>query len=291
MSEPIVAVIFDCDDTLGADTISFMLQQYGIDPQGFWDEIGSMVKDGWDPPQAYMSRILEYVQDGKIKSLNRRDLRKIGKKLPLFPGVPRLFGELRKFISKNQQLKNAHIYLEFYIISGGLEEVIRGSKLAKDMNGIFGCNFLYSPKTGPAVAIKSLVSFTEKTKFVFAINKGISEDELRIDPYRVNDSVSETERRVPFKNMIYVGDGPSDIPCLSMITYFDGKGIGASPPTKTFRKGYELARGKRITVGPYTADYRRGTDMRKALEEIILTAGLDIVFEMRKHTVPAPIHS
>jgi len=156
--------------------------------------------------------------------------------------------------------------------------------------GIVGCNFAHDTRTRLPIAVKSTVSFTEKTRFVFAINKGISLEDARTNPYLVNDSIKESERRIPFKNMIYIGDGPSDIPCLSLITKNGGEGVGVSPQAQTFKKGYEMARGERITVGPYTADYRKGTDMRKVLEQIILTKGLEIAVETRKRVVSAPKH-
>lgn len=90
--------------------------------------------------------------------------------------------------------------------------------------------------------------------------------------------------------MIYIGDGPSDIPCLSAVTGGGGTGIGVSAPFDSFAKGYELARGKRITVGPYTANYKKGSDMRKVLEETILRLGLEIGFDKRKNIVNAPGH-
>jgi hypothetical protein len=117
------------------------------------------------------------------------------------------------------------------------------------------------------VAVKSSVSFTEKTKFIYAINKGITGKRLRSNPYSVNDVISEEDRRIPFRNIIYVGDGPSDIPCFSMITASGGDGIGV---TEKIAKGYELAKGKRTTTGPYSPDYRTGSDMRRALEAAIL---------------------
>lgn len=290
MAESVIAIIFDCDDTLCPDSISFMLEKCGIDPVEFWKEIDTRVRAGWDPPQAYMSRILEYVQEGKITNLTRRKLRQMGKELSLFPGLPEILKELRQFILSKKDLKKARVSLEYYVLSGGMEEMIRGSQLAKYMNGIVGCNFIHEKKKGLPIAIKSTVSFTEKTKFVFAINKGISLDEARTNPYLVNDSIDESGRRIPFKNMIYIGDGPSDIPCLSLIAKKGGEGVGVSPPSQTFKKGYEMARGERITVGPYTADYRRSTDMRKVLEQIILTKGLDIAVEARKRVVSAPQH-
>ena len=88
--------------------------------------------------------------------------------------------------------------------------------------------------------------------------------------------------------MIYIGDGPSDIPCLSAITAGEGTAIGVTSPSGTFQKGYELARGHRITVGPYTANYSKGSDMRKVLEETILRIGLQIDIERKKNVVNAP---
>jgi hypothetical protein len=165
--------------------------------------------------------------------------------------------------------------------------MIRGNEIAKHIDGIFGCNFAYDTN-GKPTGIKSSISFTEKTRYLYGINKGIGVDDLRANPYKINDAVPGEKRRIPFSQMIYIGDGPSDIPSLSAISQYGGVGIGVSSPNKTFRKGYELARGKRITVGPYTANYQQGSDMRKVLEETILRIGLEISVEKKKHVVDAP---
>lgn len=178
MTEPVIAIIFDFDNTLGPDTISFLLTEYGIRPDDFWAEIGKDVRNGYDPPQAYMKRILRYVQEeGVMKGLTREKLRQFGSKLPLYPGLPSAFAEAKKTISSTRvaEFRNAGVRLGFYIISGGLEEMIRGTALAEHMDGIFGCTFDYDPRTHLPVAIKSTISFTEKTRYVFAINKGLSE--------------------------------------------------------------------------------------------------------------------
>lgn len=288
MAEPVIAIIFDFDDTLGPDTISFLLEKYNIKPEGFWKEIDDRVYNGWDPPQAYMNRILEHVREGKIKDLTKQKLQDLGGKLPLFPGLPNAFDEVNKYTWRIKKLREGGIKLEFYIITGGLEEIIRGTAIAGYMNGIFGCNFDYDPSTNLPCDIKSVISFTEKTRFVFAINKGISEEIARANPYIVNTAMPDNERRIPFANMIYIGDGPSDIPCLSLIRKNKGEVIGVCPPAKRFKRGYELARGRRITIGPYSANYERDSDMRKALEEAILARGLDILVEKRKHWVEPP---
>lgn len=286
MAQSVIGIVFDFDDTLGPDTISLFLQKQKVKPDVFWQEVNEMVKEGWDPPLAYMHRMVSLSQQGKL-DVSIEKLRKIGKEIKLFPGLPKAFQELKDFVSKNQSLKGARIELEFYIISGGLEEMVRATSISKFIDGIFGCNFAYDDK-GNAMGIKSAISFTEKTRYVHGIRKGIDVLTLRNNPYRINDAIEKSDQRVPFSHMIYIGDGPSDIPCLSAITSGGGVGIGVSGTG--FRKGYELARGKRITVGPYSANYKKDSDMRKVLEETILRIGLEIDMERRKSVISAPGH-
>ncbi len=289
MAESVIAIIFDFDETLGTDTISFILQQQDIDPLRFWKQVNSMVDVGWDPPLAYMHEMLTLSQKGRL-DLSRKKLRKLGKKLPLFPGLPHALKELKDYSQQNELLSKSRITLEFYILSGGLEEVIRSTRLSSFINGIFGCNFAYNDDQIQPIGIQSAISFTEKTRFLHGIRKGIDVVTLRSDPYRINDAIKPAMQRIPFSRIIYIGDGPSDIPCLSPVIREGGVGIGVSAPFGTFKKGYELARGKRITVGPYTANYKPGSDMRKVLEETILRVGLSIDLDRKKNIVKAPTH-
>lgn len=287
MNESVIAVVFDFDGTLGPDTIASLLAANEISPKTFWQEVDNRVEEGWDPPLAYMQLLLEYAKVKKI-DVSKKTLRQIGASLKLYPGLPKAFGELKNYVKKEPELRNARIKLEFYIISGGIEEMILGNEIAEHMDGIFGCNFVYDRKGLMPLGVKSAISFTEKTRFLYGINKGISVTDLRSNPYKLNDAVSPDAYRVPFPQMIYIGDGPSDIPCLSAISKYGGTGIGVSSSEKTFKKGYELARGKRITVGPYTANYKRGSDMRKVLEETLLRIGLEIAINKKKHIINAP---
>jgi hypothetical protein len=285
MNESVIALIFDFDGTLGPDTISSLLREQKIDPENFWADVAKLVKADWDPPLAYMHLLWQYAREEKV-DLSQKQLREIGSRLQLFPGLPQAFAELKSYVTTHIELQKARVKLEFYIISGGIEEMIRGSELAEQVNGIFGCNFAY--RGGKVIGIKSAISFTEKTRFLYGINKGINVKELRANPYKINDALPTGTRRIPFSQMIYIGDGPSDIPCLSAITQYGGTGIGVSSPTSSFQKGFELARGKRITVGPYTANYASGSDMRKVLEETIFRIGLEIDVNQKKHIVQAP---
>jgi len=281
MKKPVIAIVCDFDDTLGIDTIGFLLSTTNIPLDKFWQETKDMVRnDGWDPPLAYMHQLLECSKRGEV-DISKKALNNWGKKLPLFPGLPKAFAELHDYVKNSEMIKEAQIELEFYIISGGLEEMILGSSLSKYVNGVFGCSFAYD-KEGKPYAVKTAVTFTEKTRYLYGINKGIDTKELRTHPYKIDTVVEDKNRRIPFKQMIYIGDGPSDIPSLSAISQHGGTGIGVVSPHKTFRKGYELAKGKRITVGPYTANFKSGSDMRKVLEETILRIGLEIIEGKRR---------
>lgn len=191
MNEAVIAIVFDFDETLGPDTISHVLQEQNITPNKFWKEVNSMVEEGWDPPLAYMHLLLEASKKGKL-DVSRKSLQIFGKKLPLFPGLPSALKELKEYVLANPSFKKSHITLEMYIISGGLEEVIRASKLSPFIDGIFGCTFAYDNSSEP-VGIKSAISFTEKTRFLHGIRKGIDPLTLRTDPYRVNDAIASLQ--------------------------------------------------------------------------------------------------
>jgi len=287
-TQNVIAVIFDCDDTLCLDTITFLLQSYGIDPKLFWREVAEEVSAGWDPPLAYMYKVIDLVSLGSMPDLTNEKLRQIGSQIRFFPGIPGVFKDLTEFVKRKREFVDAQVSLEFYIVTGGFEEMIRGSIIAPYMKDIFGCTFWEAPRTHLIARPRTTVTFTEKTKFVYAVNKGVTGDELRSNPYLVNDSIEERERRIPFHNMIYVGDGPSDIPCFSLIQSQGGTGgertghvIGVYK-RGAVEKAYELARGDRITAGPFSAKYTRGSDLRKYLEQNILDIAHSIVTNRRR---------
>jgi len=277
-----IALILDCDGTLCPDTISFLLKHYRVSKKEFWHSVTEMVRKGWDPPLAYMRRIIELVDAGAMPDLNNKKLKDIGARIRFFPGIPEFFRDLPQIAKKDKDFIEAGVDLAFYVITGGFEAMIRGSAIAPFMTDIFGCTFDEDPETHLVRFPQRTVTFTEKTKFIYAINKGISGDELRRDPYRVNDAIDREERPIPLRNMIYVGDGPSDIPCFSLIQAVGGYGgvrtghaIGVYQ--KGIGRGYELAQGRRITAGPYSCDFSPGSDLRRFIERSIVEIGSEIV--------------
>lgn len=285
MLQNTIAIICDCDETLAPDTTAFLLKRNGVDPDEVWKKATLMVEDGWDPPIAYMTIILDMMKSGKIEQNTNQKLAELGKEITPYDGVPDFISELRTMISENKEFAEAGVNLECYIISSGIEDLIKGSVLSKHFTDIFAGRFAEDLQTGLINAIKSSVTFTEKTKFLYAINKGIRGQDLRRAPYLVNDAIKKEVRRVPFEYMIYLGDGPSDIPCFSAIRNYNGNCIGIID-SNTVRKGYELARGKRTTVGPYFRNYKKGSDLRLVIEGIVNELGNKIVGKRKQARLP-----
>lgn len=282
----VIAIVFDFDDTLGEDTTNlFLREKLGMgksEIENFWNkDVAFLVEKGWDPPLAYIALILQRLGAKQLRVTNR-DLRKMGKRVRLFPGVPDLFDRLYKFVENKSEFQEAHIEIEFYVISGGFEEIIRGTSIGDEMQEIFGCTFVERNGT---LQPKSIVTFTEKTKFLYAINKGISGRELRRNPFSVNDVIAKEKMRIPFTNMIYLGDGPTDIPCFSAVQQYRGKTIGILKYAKKRTKAGEvlvdrnrawaIAKGDRATLGPFQPIYRKDSDLYINLRLQIEHVGLE----------------
>ena len=285
MPQETIAIICDCDDTLCPDTTDKLVRDLGIDSSDFWkNQVDPMVRNGWDPPLAYLNKLLEVTGGPSAKGLTKSALHESAAGVEFFPGALDFVQRIRARLGGNPDYRDANVSVEWYIVSSGIEEALRATPLQDSATEIFACTFDYG-EDGRAVAVKRAVTFTEKTKFVYAINKGISGEELRHNPYRVNNAMEPENRRIPFENMVYVGDGPSDIPCFSMIRHLGGKAIGVMPPDDLeLRKPYELAEGNRLTVGPYTADYREGTDLFKMMARIV-TGIADSILEKREQRI------
>jgi phosphoserine phosphatase len=274
MSAPqnIVAVIFDFDDTLTDDSTTKLLERYNIDPQDFWGNRMKQLTDaGWDPTLAYLKLILDNVGDGKpFGNLTNKDLQNFGAALDFYQGIPDLFTDLEKLVKQHEISRPS---IEFYIISGGLEEVIKGSKIAPHFRGIWGSRF--HEEGGRVRHIMNSLTFTEKTKHIFAINKGVDKD-IRSTPYVVNKKIEHPDRRIPIDNMIYLGDGLTDVPCFSVMEQFHGTAFGVFDPKKKGapKKAWEqLVAPKRVvsTNSPhYKEDEDLGSLLRAAVTQICL---------------------
>ena len=255
----VIAVIFDFDDTLAPDSTSGFLESVGIDTHRFWKDVGGLVKQGWDPIPCYLQRTIDESQSRpSAKRITKAKLADWGRRAPLFAGVPKLFPRLRRQMPEG-------VTLEFYLISSGIRDVLRETAIADQFHDIWASDFAYN-KEGEIVGIKNVVSFTDKTRFLFQIEKGLVGPNSRSDPFAVNRKVSEGDLRIPFEQMIVVGDGYTDIPCFSLVQ--KGGGIAIGVYDRESRERWGKAWGfleERRVLQLVAADYRKHSGLDDAL--------------------------
>jgi phosphoserine phosphatase len=268
----VLAVVFDFDDTLVPDSTTKLLVQHKIDPEKFWEhEVTQLVKRGYDQPLAYLRLLLDLVgPDKPLGKLTLQGLREFGGSLDddFYPGLPDMFTELQKVVADYPDIS-----IEFYIISGGLEEIVNGSSVVrKYFKSWYGCRLDEDPKSGLVAYISRCITFTEKTRYLFEINKGVSAKESYAKPYLVNKNLPPADRRIPFRNIIYVGDGLTDIPCFSLVKKEGGLAFGVFQPGKKSSANRALteflAPGRVITMNAprYRPEDDLGALLRAAVE-------------------------
>ena len=242
MAQTSIAIIADCDDTLAPDTTGQLLKLCGVDSEDFFqNKSGTLVSQGWDPSLAYMHGMIELAKPGgPLSHLTREWIIERASQLDFFPGVPKCFEIIKRDIENDPDFRAAGIRVESYVVSGGIAELLRASSLKDATYRIWGCDFEYDSR-GVIAYPKNVISFTDKTRFLFRINKGQAGPAFDSQPSSVNQPMNHEERLVPFENMIYIGDGPSDIPCMSLLTNNNGFVIGITSqnnPSKTWALAY-----------------------------------------------------
>lgn len=197
---PIVAFLYDFDKTLCTTDMQdyAFIPSLGMTPAEFWAEANNFGRaNRIDGILAYMYTML---RESRRKNLpfTRRDLVEKGRSIVLFPGVREWFDRINAFGHSQG------VQVEHYIISSGLREIIEGSAISGAFKEIYASEFYYE-ESGRPVWPKLAVNFTAKTQFVYRINKGVLDVS---DDKTLNDSMPDDSKRVPFTNMIYMGDGP-----------------------------------------------------------------------------------
>lgn len=270
-----IGLAFDMDDTLSPDTSTQLVSSFGIDPDEFWGRtIRALVTTGSDPTLAYLHKICDLSGKGKpMGMLTLEALRKFGASIDatIYPGVDGLRAELQAIASAIDPT----IEVEMYVVSGGIKHVLDGSDiLRRNFNAIYANEFDVNPKTGVISRVKKVVTFSEKTKILFEINKGITPAQAEANPYLVNNAMPKGERAIPFENMIYFGDGLTDIACFSLVRSQGGYAFGIFNPAKPAsaqRAFDEFIAGDRVTAvhAPrYGKDDELGSLVRAAVTRI-----------------------
>ncbi|GAH64121.1 unnamed protein product, partial [marine sediment metagenome] len=217
--------------------------------------------------------------------LKPEDLRNFGSTLDksFSPGIKTLPRDLKKIVKEyDNVVREFNVDIEFYIISSGLLEIIEGSKFIRDnFSGIYASQ-LGVDENGILSYIKRCITFTEKTRYLFEINKGISIEDTRKMPYLVNKKIPYEERRIPLSNFIYIGDGQTDVPCFSLLEQFGGKSFGVFNPKdkKSAKRALiEFIVPQRVSLGFYEPKYRKEDPLGSLLRLTVESRVSDIHVE------------
>lgn len=305
----IIAVIWDFDKTLSPHYMQRPLfARFGIDEAVFWREVNALpeyyARAGITVSRdtAYLGHLLAYVQHGRMPGLGNALLRELGAKITFYPGVPEIFDRLTKIAADREfEAGDTRVQLEHYVVSTGLKEMVRGSAINDKLAGIWASEFIETPAPPggaldadpPAGTITQIAAFldnTTKTRAIFEINKGVNKQ----PDISVNDMIPEDARRVPIRNMIYVADGPSDIPSFSVIRKHNGRAFAVYTPGSREDSAQAerlLSAGRVDAHGP--ADYREGGHTALWLENQVREIAARIRDERRARRRPeaeAPRH-
>ena len=257
--KPVLAICYDFDKTLSPDDMQAQgfIQSVGYDVGEFWKQSNGLASgNDMDQNLAYML-MMQQAAEGK-KLFTRGELMKCGKEVALFPGVKDWFKRICTYGEEHGVL------VEHYIISSGLKEMIEGTDVAGEFKKIYASSFFYNEK-GVAIWPAQVVNYTNKTQFLFRIEKGV----LDINDPGVNDSFAPDEMRVPFRNMVYIGDSDTDVPCMKLVNVNGGYSIGVyNADTRDKTKVYKMMRENRIKYYA-PADYSEGKELDILLKAII----------------------
>jgi hypothetical protein len=262
MNKPTVALIYDFDGTLSPGN----MQEYDFIPavgksnHDFWFESSQLARDAdADPILTYMARMIAEAKDKKIP-ITREGFRESGSRVRLFSGVEQWFGRINDY-GASRGLNIVH-----YINSSGIREMIEGTSIAGEFRKIYACSFLYDDE-GQAYWPGVAINYTNKTQFIFKINKGV---EAVWDGKAVNEFIEEHKRPVPFRRMIYLGDGTTDIPCMRLVKSSGGYSIAVYDPSIEGRRteAGRLVDENRVNfVSP--ADYNEEGGLDRIVKTII----------------------
>lgn len=262
----IIAVIWDCDKTLVDGYMQDpIFEEYGIEPGEFWGEVNAIPKQYAEKgicvnkDTYYLNHFIKCAHDGTFKGLNNQKLKEYGPKQKFYNGIPEIFEQTKKMFKDDKSYTEYGIQVEHYIVSTGFAEVIRGSNLMPYVDGVWGCELLDAPDENGDMVISEVlytIDNTTKTRAIFEINKGIG----KIENIEVNSKIPEELRRVHFENMIYIADGPSDIPAFSVVKKNGGATFAIYPKgdKKAMKQVEQMREDGRVDMYA-EADYSEGT--------------------------------
>ena len=266
----IIAIVWDFDKTLVDGYMQDpIFEEYNVNPSEFWKEVNSLPEKYMNeqnvlvnPDTIYLNQFIRYAKSGRFRGLDNKKLRSFGEKQKFYPGIPDIFKKTKELIEANPIYKEYDIRVEHYIVSTGMSEIIKGSSVMPYVEYVWGCELIEgNDKEGNSciAEIGYTIDNTSKTRALFEINKGVHSKDGR-EGVNANTKIPEEFRRVHFINMMYVADGPSDIPAFSVVNKNGGATFAIYP--KGDKRALKQVEQMRIEgrINMYAeADYTEGT--------------------------------
>jgi hypothetical protein len=262
----IIAIIWDFDKTLVDGYMQDpIFKEYGVDASAFWKEVNALPQKYKEegvkinPDTIYLNQFINYVKQGVFKGLNNAKLKGYGSLQKFYPGIPEIFKITKELLGDDSICKEYNIRVEHYIVSTGFAEVIKGTSIMEYVEYIWGCELIEHILENGEKEISEIgytIDNTTKTRALFEINKGIN----IVEGINVNSKLSDSQRRVDFKNMIYIADGPSDVPAFSVVKERGGATFAIYPKGDiiAFKQVEKLRQDGRIDMFA-EADYSKDT--------------------------------
>lgn len=263
----IIAIVWDFDKTLVDGYMQEpIFEEYGYSADEFWHEVELLPEKYLreqgvkvNPDTIYLNHFIKLAKNGTFKGLDNKKLREFGEKLKFYDGVPQIFDETKKAIEENPLYSAYDIKVEHYIVSTGMSGIIKGSQVMPYVDGVWGCELIEGADKDGVSCISEIgytIDNTSKTRALFEINKGVNKN----DDVKVNLKIPEELRRVHFINMVYVADGPSDVPAFSVVNKNEGATFATYPKgdLKALKQVEQLRSDDRINMYA-EADYTQGS--------------------------------
>lgn len=257
---PVLAFIYDFDGTLAPGNMQEyeLLKKLDIQPKAFWKEAQKRAEEhDMDTILSYMTLMIEKCKESKSVKYSKADITAYGKTVTLFEGVDTWFDRINTY-AKKKGFNPKH-----YIVSSGIKEMIEGTPISKKFERIYASSYKYDQNgvpEWPSLAI----NYSAKTQFIFRISKGV----LNVyDNARINDAITDDERAVRYANMIYFGDGLTDVPCMKLVKDKDGLSVAVYKPNsrKSKETAMNLYTDQRVNIVSQ-ANYSEGSALEKAIQ-------------------------
>jgi len=265
MNQRIIALVYDFDGTLSPLAMQeyTVLPALNINPEKFWKAVDLEAKKTSSEPMLVYMRLLLEEMEKRNHYVTRAEYKRMAAKIEYYPGVSDWFPRINQFVKKESKTK---IQVEHFIISSGMKEILDGIAIRKYFRQIYGSEYHYN-SNGKPVFPKMLITDTTKTQYLFRINKGrehVAES--------INEHMPENERRIPFSNIIYIGDGLTDVPCMTLVRKSGGYALAvySTKSTGGLKVCQGLLKSGRVSyIAP--ADYRKGSTLDKYIKSLLTT--------------------